>query len=101
MPIANRFFHPLKMEDKDKKKFLLKTGVCFNPYKHSILFTGCRQIWQILIGQRKMWCLIMIFTGQRKMWCLIMIFTVCLQNVLIKFEKKKEKNTTQHPNNWK
>ena len=37
---------------------------------------------------------------RRKMRCLSRIFTVCLLNVLLKFEEKL-KNNTWHPLNWK
>ena len=50
----------------------------FNPYKPSVFFVGHRQTMQTQIRHRMM-------------RCLIRIFTVCLQNNLSKFEKKKRK----------
>ena len=44
-----------------------------SPYKPSVLFMGHRHTVQTQIRHRIM-------------WCLIRIFTVCLQNVLLKFE---------------
>ena len=52
------------------------------PYKPSVLFMGHGQTVQIQIRHRMM-------------RCLIRIFTVCLQNVIVKFEEKN--NTTNNP----
>ena len=53
-----------------------------NPYMPSVLFMGHRQTVQIQIRHRMM-------------LCLIRNFTVCLQNLLLKFWKKK--NTKYNP----
>ena len=59
----------------------------FNPFKPSVPFVGHRQTMQIKIRRHRM-------------WRLIRISTVCLQNVLLKFQLKIRKNT-QQPLHWK
>ena len=59
------------------------TTKVFNPYKTSVLFVGHRQIAQAMIRRHRL-------------QCLIRFFTVCLQDVLLKFEYEWKTTSNNH-----
>ena len=70
-----RQFIPNKTSSPEDFKPTTFDSMCCNPFKPSVLFVGHRQTVETQ-------------TRRRRTQCLIRVSTVCLQNVLSKFEQK-------------